>query len=1071
MKWYLNIVAALTCIASVYAGNVPDGYTAVLWADDTQLGNPVCLAIDEQGRVYIGETYRQNQGVEDFNSMKKKGVQIVADDLAFQSTEERLDFLKRHADKVPMSVYSKYEDRIIRLADTDADGKADQKTIFSDGYNEPLHGTGAGLIARAGSIYYTCIPDLYLLKDADDDGVADAKTVLQSGFGVRHSYRGHDMHGLAWGPDGKLYWSIGDRGYSFTTKEGRRFHSPGSGAVLRCNPDGSDLDVFYHGLRNPQELAFDQYGNLLTGDNNSDAGDKARILYLAEAGETGWNMSFQFDWRRDLRRGPWHLDKRWHLQNEAQSAWILPPIDHYTSGPCGLSYYPGIGMGERYQAHFFLCDFRGGAGNSAVRSFALEPDGAGFKVVDKHDFFSKCLVTDVDFGYDGKMYVSDWIGGWGGTGKGKIHAIYHNEQVNSAAVREVTSAFGAGIETQSSEQLAAWLAHGDMRLRLRSQFALAERGAASAALFVDAFTQTENQLARLHGIWGLGQLGRQSPELLQPALALLGDADAEVAAQAAKVIGDAKFAAAEAGLLGQLQHPSSRVKYFAAMALGKLQSRAAMPKVLAILEANQGKDVFLRHGCIMYLVWTGDKAAVRALASHTSVEVRVAAVIALRRWQDPFVAEFLTDADERVVTEAARAIHDEFLDEATPTLASALTGPVRNERFLYRAINANFRLGTAKAASRLAAYAADEGNVAKMRSEALQALIEWEAKSPRDRILGEHHPLGTRDTASLQLAVGRQLESLMKAGGDIQKKAIDLLKRYKLEAKAADPATLAADSSLPIANRIAAIELLDQTAAAVLKTLTLDPDPQIRGHAARTLAAVDTAAGLDALKTALAGGQIIEQQLAFASLRTIPGPTSASIVNKWMKRLISGQAPPALQLDILEAAKALKLSDRIARYETGLSASDPLATYRVALAGGNPARGEAIFESHQSAQCQRCHKAGAGPGGDVGPNLASLGERQTPLHLLESIVIPSAQIAPGFEMSILTLADGTVHAGTIISETGGKITIASSTGENTRIDATAVVSRDSQKISAMPPLGQVLTAVELRDLLAYLQGL
>ena len=297
MSKHLLSLGTLLCLASLLsaAPAVPEGYTAVLWADSEQLANPVCLAIDEQGHVYIGETYRQNQGVEDFNSMKKKKVEIVAADLAFEQVGERLDFYKQHVDKIPMSYYSKFEERIIRLEDSDGDGKADKKTVYSDAYNEPLHGTGAGLITRAGKVYYTCIPDLYLLRDSDQDGKADKKTVIQGGFGVRHSYRGHDMHGLAWGPDGRLYWSIGDRGYSFTTKEGRRFHSPGSGAVLRCNPDGSELEVFAHGLRNPQELAFDQYGNLLTGDDNSDAGDKARIIYVAEAGETGWNMSFQFD--------------------------------------------------------------------------------------------------------------------------------------------------------------------------------------------------------------------------------------------------------------------------------------------------------------------------------------------------------------------------------------------------------------------------------------------------------------------------------------------------------------------------------------------------------------------------------------------------------------------------------------------------------------------------------------------------------------------------------------------------------------------------------------------------------
>ena len=75
-------------------------------------------------------------------------------------------------------------------------------------------------------------------------------------------------------PDGKLYFSCGDRGFPVETERGPIAH-PHTGAVLRCNLDGSELEVYHTGLRNPQELVFDEHGNLFTGENNSDGGDNA----------------------------------------------------------------------------------------------------------------------------------------------------------------------------------------------------------------------------------------------------------------------------------------------------------------------------------------------------------------------------------------------------------------------------------------------------------------------------------------------------------------------------------------------------------------------------------------------------------------------------------------------------------------------------------------------------------------------------------------------------------------------------------------------------------------------------
>ena len=154
------------------------------------------------------------------------------------------------------------------------------------------------------------------------------------------------------------------------SQEGKVFHGRNTGAVFRCWSDGSQLELVEQGLRNPQELAFDDLGYLFTGDNNCDAGDRARLVYVVEGGDSGWCVSVQ----SLADRGPWLSEAMWEMPRDEealQPAWTLPPVAHINSGPSGLAHYPGVGLPEAFDGFFFLCDFQG-AGEGVYKPSVLK---------------------------------------------------------------------------------------------------------------------------------------------------------------------------------------------------------------------------------------------------------------------------------------------------------------------------------------------------------------------------------------------------------------------------------------------------------------------------------------------------------------------------------------------------------------------------------------------------------------------------------------------------------------------------------------------------------------------------
>ena len=439
---------------------------------------------------------------------------------------------------------------------------------------------------------------------------------------------------------------------------------------------------------------------------------------------------------------------------DGQAAHITPPIAPYHAGPAGMVYDTGTTLSDEWRNHFLVASFQGSAANARIYAFRLKADGAGFALDRDTVLLQGILTVGMKFGPDGALYLADWMSGWDSKNKGRIWKVDSPVTASSAARRDVRSLLAQNFDARAAAQLGMLLQHPDRRVRLKVQFELVDRGDVTTLRLA---ARADHQLARIHGLWGIAQLARRDQQHSGLLTEFLSDADPEIRAQAARLIGDVRNGRAATALLPLLEDGSPRARFFAAEALGRLAYRPAVPHIVKMLADNNDRDPNLRHAGSFALSRLGDAPAVAALSSHRSRAVRMAAIVALRRMRHPEVARFLTDADEQVVTEAARAINDDgSIEAALPALARVLDERrFTSEPLLRRAINANLRLGTTDAAARVAAFAADGSRPAAMRTEAVAALGVWQSPSPFDRVDGMYHGDATqRDAAAVRAAAG-----------------------------------------------------------------------------------------------------------------------------------------------------------------------------------------------------------------------------------------------------------------------------------------------------------------------------
>jgi len=434
------------------------------------------------------------------------------------------------------------------------DGK--DPVVFAEGFRAVF-----GMAYREGELYVSHMPFLTVLRDADGDGKADSRKDLFKDLGITNNkgLNDHIVSGIQFGIDNRLYIATGDKGVLKATGPDGKTAQLIGGGTLRCNPDGTNIEVLSTGTRNHLEPNLDDRDNLFTYDNTDDGdGWWTRVTHHVDGGYYGYPYDYHD-----------HPDR------------FLNRITEYAGGsPCGGLVYKEDAWPEHYRGRSIWSEW----GKRKVSAFRFEPDGASFKVKDVVELAEvgdsgEFRPLDVALSHDGKtLYVADWgMGSWGSKTEkvGRVYAI---------------SPKGPEIATRprgkDSDPIAAQfrqLDHPSFNERMRAQAAIIRAGPSALNTASELLLDDKvDPVARRHLVWIVDGIARTPGEAGALLFALSSPVE-DVRAQAIRAFGERRSKHAAGPLMATLNDPSPTVRLQTIIALGRIGEPRTVAALLPIL--------------------------------------------------------------------------------------------------------------------------------------------------------------------------------------------------------------------------------------------------------------------------------------------------------------------------------------------------------------------------------------------------------------------------------------------------------------------------------------------------------
>ena len=578
---------------------VPDGFKVTLFAAEPDVHQPIALATDDRGRLWVAENYTYAERPANF--------------------DERM------------------RDRIVILEDTDDDGSFDKRTVFWD-RGRRLTSVEIG----HGGVWVLDAPNLLFIPDNNKDDVPDGDPVVMLDGWDDSAARHTIVNGLRWGPDGWLYgrngiMAISSVGVPGATPDQR---TPLDCGIWRFHPTRHKFEVVCAGTTNPWGMDWDKNGQMFFINTvighlwHVVPGARFRRMYGEHFNPHTYNVIEQ-----TADHFHWDTKELWHDIRKGGVTMMSKTTDEAGGGHahCGMTILQGQPFPESLQGSVLALNLHG----RRVNRDTLHRDGATYTARHAPDFMTASdpwfRGVEIITGKGGELFIADWS---------DVGECHENDGIHRASGRIYRLTFEGNSRTESAvvtpadklstRQLAEHVASEREWLSRKCLLELAERSAADQDMsethefLLNKFRSNESEQRRLRRLWALHVTGGATNELL---LSCLDDPSEQVRCWAIRFLTEDEYPSttvlAKFESLAQ-NDESGLVLTWLASALQSLRHEDRWPVALALGSHNEYAD----DRVFPLMVWYGVEPAVIAYPDQ-AVDMALSCKL-------PIVREYIT---------------------------------------------------------------------------------------------------------------------------------------------------------------------------------------------------------------------------------------------------------------------------------------------------------------------------------------------------------------------------------------------------------------------------------------------